>query len=417
MSYNYTIPIDKRIINVCLSLIFITFLSYFILNKGFAPWRYSVLITLMGLYVFSKKVILRPNLSFILFCSLGALCVTLSYYLFNRFASFPAEHTKYLSRLINQYFWFIPFLFLPSIFYYSRFKIQNFSYVFWFLSSLALVFNIIKIIQIGLERNTLAVFFSPVIDYDLGIIAISIVALFLALQCKGRLSYLYLLISTATILTIMLHGSRGAWLGLPLMIALVFTTFYKSSSKKCYLILSMFIIFLSINALIPNSPIFNRFSKFKNDYQSIQVKEYKNSTGIRLLLWKNSLALFQTHPIMGVGIYGIEQSNDKLFAEKKLPQSFQHQHNIVFHEMAAHGLLGLLGLMGTFTAALCFFGKHWFHQNPNIHTLSCAGLTFVIYHFCAGMTEHYLFFIDSTYLFYLITASLISLILVELKSS
>ena len=417
MSYNYTIPIDKRIINVCLSLIFITFLSYFILNKGFAPWRYSVLITLMGLYVFSKKVILRPNLSFILFCSLGALCVTLSYYLFNRFASFPAEHTKYLSRLINQYFWFIPFLFLPSIFYYSRFKIQNFSYVFWFLSSLALVFNIIKIIQIGLERNTLAVFFSPVIDYDLGIIAISIVALFLALQCKGRLSYLYLLISTATILTIMLHGSRGAWLGLPLMIALVFTTFYKSSSKKCYLILSMFIIFLSINALIPNSPIFNRFSKFKNDYQSIQVKEYKNSTGIRLLLWKNSLALFQTHPIMGVGIYGIEQSNDKLVAEKKLPQSFQHQHNIVFHEMAAHGLLGLLGLMGTFTAALCFFGKHWFHQSPNIRTLSCAGLTFVIYHFCAGMTEHYLFFIDSTYLFYLITASLISLILVELKSS
>ena len=85
--------------------------------------------------------------------------------------------------------------------------------------------------------------------------------------------------------------------------------------------------------------------------------------------------------------------------------------------MAAHGLLGLLGLMGTFTAALCFFGKHWFHQNSNIRTLSCAGLAFVIYHFCAGMTEHYLFFIDNTYLFYLITASLISLILVELKSS
>ena len=186
MSYNYKIPIDKSIINVCLFLIFIVFLSYFILNKGFAPWRYSVLITLMGLYVFSKKVILRPNLNFILFCSLGVLCVTLSYYLFNRFASFPAEHTKYLSRLINQYLWYIPFLFLPSIFYYSRFKIQNFSYVFWFLSSLALVFNIIKIIQIGLERNTLAIFFSPVIDYDLGIIAISIVALFLTLQCKGR---------------------------------------------------------------------------------------------------------------------------------------------------------------------------------------------------------------------------------------
>ena len=134
MSYNYKIPLDKRIIHACLSLIFIIFLSYFILNKGFAPWRYSVLITLIGLYVFSKKVILKPNLNFILFCSLGALCVTLSYYLFNRFASFPIEHAKYLSRLINQYFWFIPFLFLPSIFYYSRFKIQNFSYVFWFLS-------------------------------------------------------------------------------------------------------------------------------------------------------------------------------------------------------------------------------------------------------------------------------------------
>ena len=310
MSYNYKIPLDKRIIHAYLSLIFIIFLSYFILNKGFAPWRYSVLITLIGLYVFSKKVILKPNLNFILFCSLGALCVTLSYYLFNRFASFPIEHAKYLSRLINQYFWFIPFLFLPSIFYYSRFKIQNFSYVFWFLSSLALIFNIFQIIKIGLDRNAFAMFFNPVIDYDIGIIAISIIALVLSIHFKNQLSYLFLILSTSSILTIMLHGSRGAWLGLPLMLVLAFITFYKSSSKKCYLILSMFLIFLSINALIPNSPVFNRFSQFKNDYQSIQDNEFQNSTGVRLLLWKNSLALFQTHPIMEIKKYGNEDIDE-----------------------------------------------------------------------------------------------------------
>ena len=417
MTYNYKYPIDKRIIKILLSLIFFVFISYFILNKGFSPWRYSLLIALMGIYVLFKKVILKPNLNFILFCCLGALCVTLNYYFFNRFLSFPADNVKYLSRLINQYLWFIPFLLLPSLFYYSRFRIQIFSYVFWFLSSLALVFNIFQIINIGLNRNAFAMLFNPVIDYDIGIIAISIIALVLSLHFKGRLSYLCLLISTATMLTIMLHGSRGAWLGLPFVIFLIFITFYKMSLHKCYTMLSMFLIFLSINAFIPNSPVFNRFNQFKDDYQSIQSNEFQNSTGIRLLLWKNSLSLFQTHPIMGVGIYGIEQSNDKLFAEKKLPQSFQHQHNIVFHEMAAHGLLGLFGLIGTFAAALSFFSKHWFHCNPTIRTLSCAGLSFVIYHFCAGMTEHYLFFIDNTYLFYLITASLISLIIVELKSS
>ena len=386
MTYNYKTSIDKRIINVLLSLIFIVFLTYFIINKGFSPWRYSVIITIIGIYVLSKKSSLKPNVNLFLFCCLGALCVTTSYYLFNRFSAFPIEDNKFLSRLINQYLWFIPFLLLPSIFHYSQFKIQNMYFIFLFLSLLALIFNIIKITQLGFDRNAFAMFFNPVIDYDIGVSALSIIALILSLHFKGKLSYWCLLISTSALLTIMLHGSRGAWLGLPLVILLTFITFHKENLYKCSLIFSMFLIFLSINALIPNSPIFSRFTNLQNDYQSIQDNQFQNSTGVRLLLWKNSLTLFQSQPIMGVGVYGIEQSNDVLFAEKKLPQSFQHQHNIVFHEMAAHGILGLAGLLGTFAAALLFFGKHWFSRNPNIKTLSCTGLAFLSYHFCAGMT-------------------------------
>ena len=78
MTYNYKTSIDKRIINVLLSLIFIVFLTYFIINKGFSPWRYSVIITIIGIYVLSKKSSLKPNVNLFLFCCLGAWVIVKS---------------------------------------------------------------------------------------------------------------------------------------------------------------------------------------------------------------------------------------------------------------------------------------------------------------------------------------------------
>ncbi|BAP35624.1 hypothetical protein AS4_06840 [Acinetobacter guillouiae] len=112
-------------------------------------------------------------------------------------------------------------------------------------------------------------------------------------------------------------------------------------------------------------------------------------------------------------MYEIEAENCRLYKRGDLPHCFQHMHSIYFHELAANGLIGFIGLLMTFLTALVFFIKHIFAKNLLIQNLAITGTAFVIYYMCSGLTEYYLFFQNTTYVFYWVTASLMSFILIN----
>ena len=174
--------------------------------------------------------------------------------------------------------------------------------------------------------------------------------------------------------------------------------------------LGLFTVFLGTNMVIPNSPIMNRMDSLQADYQHISQYSYNNSSGVRLMLWENSLHLFKSSPLTGVGMYGIQQQNCELKKEKVLPVCFQHQHSIVFQEMAANGVLGLLGLFFSFIIPIGFFIRHLHHKDDLTRNLSIGGTCLLVYFFCSGLTEYYLFFADVTYWFYFSVASLMSFV-------
>ena len=181
--------------------------------------------------------------------------------------------------------------------------------------------------------------------------------------------------------------------------------------------LTLFTLFIGTNVLIPNSPIMNRVDSLQADYQKISQYSYNNSSGIRLMLWENALQLFESQPLTGVGMYGIQQQNCELKAKGVLPVCFQHQHNIVFQEMAANGLLGLISLLLSFIIPMGYFLRHLRHSNALVNNLSISGVCLLVYYFCSGMTEYYLFFADVTFWFYLAVASLMSFVHLQSKHS
>ena len=92
--------------------------------------------------------------------------------------------------------------------------------------------------------------------------------------------------------------------------------------------------------------------------------------------------------------------------------------HIVFEEMAANGMLGLLGLFFTFiTPASYFLRQFRQHNNALTKNLSLMGLCILTYYFCSGLTEYYLFFADVTYWFYFTLASLMSFVYLQNKAS
>lgn len=398
-----------------ISSLFIILFFYYILNEKIRLWYISLVFVVAYLYTLKKNISsIKPNLTLIIFCCIGIFTCTLSYYLFDRLDDLPSKgYLKTYKRLIDQYFYFLAFLTLPTIFYVYKFTPK----IFFAIVSISLIFTGIYITYFNIifdfNRGQLSTFFNPIITYNIGLISLSVLGLFYAFYDQSKKSYILLMISLISMFSLILQGTRGAWLALPFIYLLITTVYFKQQSKKCLFFLAAIFIFITVNIALPNSPLSNRMNAFHQDSANIQESDYQNSTGIRLLLWKNSIELFKTQPILGVNLYGIEKNNCELQAQGKLPQCFQHQHSIYFNELAAHGLFGIFGLLITLLLPFIYFVKNYNRSNEKLKLLSLSGAAFVFYFAVCGLTEYYLFFLSTTYMYFLIVATLISFIQLE----
>lgn len=397
-----------------ISTIFLVLFFHYIFNEKFRLWYISITFVLIFFYYFKRNKIIKPNLALIIFCCINILTYTSSYYLFDRLDNLPSKgYLKTYKRIVDQYFWFLAFITLPTIFYFSKFTVKIFYNLLFgvVLCSFFYVtyFNII----LEFDRDLLSAYFNPIITYDIGLTALSILILCYSFYLKDKKSYLFLSVSLLAMFSLVLHGSRGTWLALPFIYLLIFVLNFKRQTKKCIFFLTTIFLFIIVNISLPSTPLMNRITDFNNDKIKIQQNSYQNSTGIRLLLWENSIELFKTKPIIGVGLYEIEKNNCKLHTQGKIPLCFQHQHNIYFHELAANGLVGILGLLITLLLPFFYFLKNYRYANEKLKLLSISGISFIFYFAICGATEYYLFFLSTTFLYFLIVATLISFIQLE----
>ena len=253
-------------------------------------------------------------------------------------------------------------------------------------------------------------FFNPVISYDIGLISLALVLLSLSFTLK-KLKFIFVLVlSLLTILLLVLHGTRGAWIGVLTSLFILSFFYIKTHTKEFLSIAGFFLFFICISLFMENSPIKERLLSFKQDAVQIQSDNYMNSTGIRLYLWNNSIEYFQANPLDGIGIAQIEVENCKLYQEGRLPQCFQHQHSIYFQELAGNGVVGVLNLILSLLLPLFYFLKNIKTNNAINKNLAITGSIFVTYYMLSGLTENYLFFIEISYIYYWVVASLMTFI-------
>lgn len=407
----------KNITQIKLSLLisgmFFLFYFYYIFNASFKCLNISIVFVLVYIFLHYKKQTIQPSMFLVLFCSIGFLTITLNYHLLSRIELIPENLYRTYKQLINQYIWFIPLMALPTIYSKFKFKLSDFYHVIFATLLFLFVYLSYYGIWLGFDRGDFSIFFNPIISYDIGFISLTLILLCYSFYVKGKASYLYLVLSLLTLFLLILHGSRGTWIGIPFVLLVLAMAYFKTQPKKIILTLGMLSCFIVTNLCMPNSPLMNRVEHLQQDVQNIEQKNYQNSSGIRLYLWKNSIEMFKQSPILGVGMHEIELENCRLYAQGNLPTCFQHMHSIYFHELAANGLLGLFGLLLTFASALIFFIRNLFKDDLKIKNLALTGLIFVGYYMLCGLTEYYLFFKNTTYLFYWVVSSLMSFIILQ----
>lgn len=406
--------LKNRKLMILMILLFLVFTFHYSFNVSFRNDHISVIFSLIFVVLCFKKLYFKPSAELVIFCTIAFVLVTLPNYLLDRLGDIPKNFLHTYKTIIRQYFWVIPFMFLPTIYKAANFKVRHFFGAVSILLSFMLFYLLYYGYELDFNRSKFSSYFDPVISYDIGFISLCIILLCYSFYKRGRGGYFYLILSVFTMFMLILHGSRGTWIGIPVVYVVLSLIYIRTETRKTVVLWLLFTTFIVLNLIIPESPMFNRIAQFHNDADMIlQQENFKNSSGIRLSLWKHGLELFQQSPLTGVSLYEIQYQNCRLYALGQLPQCFQHLHNIYVHELAAHGLLGLLALVITFFSALFFFFKRCFTSNAEIKNLALTGLMFVLYYMLCGLTEYYLFFVNTTYLFYGVTASIMSFILIR----
>ena len=407
-------------INAFVIFLVVFMVGNYALSQHLRPLNISIIFILIFLGYFFQKDFkwIKPSLSLILFCSVSFVGVTLLNHFSGRLDGIPDHLFKTYRNIINQYIWFLPLLLLPSIFYKSKFKVEYLINSITFVLVFLMFYLFYWGHKLNYGRSALADFFNPIITYDIGLISLSILVLIYAFFIKNNKSYFYLIVSLLCIFLLIMHGSRGTWVGLPAVFLLIGGVYFKTQLKKVLLMYALVFLFVTVNLINPESALVNRIDEFKTDTQELKQQNYQTSSGLRLYMWENSIEIFKQHPITGIGMYEIEHYNCELEKKGLLPQCFQHMHSIYFHELAANGLIGILSLLLTFGVALFYFLRNFFNvkRDREIKNLSLMGFTFVSYYMACGLTEYYLFFYSTTYFFYLFTASIMVLIALRNRS-
>ncbi|MBL1275800.1 MAG: O-antigen ligase family protein [Ectothiorhodospiraceae bacterium] len=234
--------------------------------------------------------------------------------------------------------------------------------------------------------------YNPLILGDVAMLVVVIVACAVLTVSQHWKHYLLGLVTFALAISAsIMSGSRGAWIALP-----VVALWLLWMKRKSYSVVSIILIALLGGLLVWGGAnlkqVKPRVDKAVAEiYQYSQNPSKANSIAYRIEMWRDSVAIWKAHPIIGTGIGDFKGDRLKLFesGQSRLGHQFGHAHNIYFDTLATAGLLGLIGMV-VFVFILPFrmFYLHWKKEEDAwVQFYALAGMATIISFSIFGLTE------------------------------
>lgn len=395
----------KKTSEILLPLFFIIFYINLIINDGIT-WQLNwILIFLFIITTFQYKKIFLP-VPAALTIIIPFLGIYLTDFIFHsNQISVNKEFNDKSAYIINYNFLYLtPFLLLPSLLFFQKKADKNFIRILNFSIIISVLFNSYYNFKYSFDRGLLDTKLRPIILYDAAIASLSLLALSLNFSIKSRFSVLFILLALINLFLIIAHGTRGIWLGVPLILFIISAYYYNTELKKVVFTLFTSAIITILLFLIPNNPIEERFKSIKQDQILMSNNSYHSSIGTRLFLWQYSLKQFQESPIYGVGTKEFRDNICEQYQKGLIPDCQPHAHNIFLHFLATHGLLGFLAILSAFIIPFIFFIKSLINSTQTIkRNYSLSGIVITLFFGICGLTD-FLFFTTFSTMFYFLTS-------------
>lgn len=187
-------------------------------------------------------------------------------------------------------------------------------------------------------------------------------------------------------------GSRGGWLAIPIVIAIV--VYYKTKGKSFRKValtsitatFALVLIFYSIN-----SQFQQRISQLVSETSSLNRGNQDTSIGIRWQLYKAAGEIFISHPLFGVGPGGFALQMAPMADAGKITfmaadQGRGEVHNDILNKAVGMGLGGLMAILAVYLVPIWLFGKASKSAINQIKRTGILGIVFVSGFFIFGLT-------------------------------
>ncbi|WP_150538736.1 O-antigen ligase family protein [Actinobacillus vicugnae] len=243
-------------------------------------------------------------------------------------------------------------------------------------------------------------------DIAMSLAMFSLCTLFYFYTQKQRIAmYFSLVAGLFAMIASFLTTARGAWIGVPFVLLVIFWLNRKSLSK--WLIASVLLITVG-GGIFTSKIIHQRYLDAQRDIAAYTDGANKStSVGARFDMWKSALLGIQEKPIFGWGIQGVKAMRQQHFAEGEISEyaaSFEHAHNQYLHDASTRGLLGLMALLATLFVPLYLFWKNLKSAEPNslAYLWGVLGITHMLLMMSYFLTQAFLSH-NSGAIFYFVT--------------
>lgn len=201
--------------------------------------------------------------------------------------------------------------------------------------------------------------------------------------------------AVAGILGSLFSGSRGGWIGIPVVLLVLYRGYGRQLSARLKLVAIAVVMAGAVAAVaIPQTGVKHRIEAAINDVsQYVTRSNPVTSVGARFEMWKGASYLIAEKPFLGWGESGYQQGMQQLAERGVIDSSvliFGHAHNEFIDALAKRGLLGLAVLLALYLVPMRLFARHLDADDLRLRSLAVAGVLLPVAYIDFGLTQVFL---------------------------
>lgn len=190
-------------------------------------------------------------------------------------------------------------------------------------------------------------------------------------------------------------GSRGGWVGLPIVLLVLYSAYGSNLATRLkVIVLTMLLVGGIVFYAVPQLGVQGRVHQAISEVcLYISGENRTSSVGGRFEMWRGAAHLIQEKPIVGWGSSGYEQRMSDLAEQGVIPREivqYGHAHNEFVDAFAKRGIIGLIALLALYLVPMLLFVRHLQAKNLATRAVATAGVLLPVTYLGFGLSQVFL---------------------------